>query len=74
MYPPLTVAGVPSFVYTDPVLLNRVAADVRASFTFDDGLAFIPQWILVVTWKDVTFNGGNANIVSMNKILLNQVA
>jgi hypothetical protein len=58
------------FVHTDPILLKRVAADVRASFKFNNGLSFIPQWILIVTWENVTFNGGKANIVSMIEIVL----
>jgi hypothetical protein len=52
------------FVLTDPSLLSAAIEEVREQFDGDVVFPFIPQWMLIVTWNNVTFSGSKANIVS----------
>jgi hypothetical protein len=51
-------------VHADSVMLANISSYVRNFFAPDDGFRFEATWMLVVTWLNVTFKGGNATTVS----------
>jgi hypothetical protein len=52
------------FSVADPMLLNRLARDVQQNYAGDIQFPFIPLYLVIATWSNVTFKGSNSkNIV-----------
>jgi hypothetical protein len=52
------------FDFTDPALLARATNDMLKYFEYESLFPFVPQWLFIVTWSNVTFSGGKDNTVS----------
>lgn len=48
------------FVITDPVLLARVIQDVKQYYPTDSRFPFLPLYLIIATWSNVTFKGSIA--------------
>ena len=58
------------FIPIDSDLLARATKDVFQVFTLDNAIyPFTAQWMFIVTWSNVTYNGGFKNIVRKRALL-----
>jgi hypothetical protein len=52
------------FSVVDPVLLYRMARDIQLNYALDMQFPFIPVYLVIATWSNVTFKGSSRkNIV-----------
>lgn len=52
--------------FLDTALLTRAKQDVLQVFAYNNLHLFYPAWVLVATWKNVTFQGStDASLVSI---------
>lgn len=51
------------YVLLDQVLLARALSDIQQAFAGQDIYRFRPASLVIVTWNNVTFTGGNPALV-----------